>query len=424
MVAIGESTIFVSDGNYSSKYPKAHEFLPSGVPFVSANNLRDGRIVRDNLKYISDELHASLKKGHVRTGDVLLVTRGSLGMTALVTEEFDDANINAQLVLLRADNKTIDSRYLFFVTNSPEFQSQVASNATGTAQPQLPIAPLERLTIPLPRLALQRRIAGILSAYDELIENSKKRIRLLETMASALYSEWFVQFRFPGHEILPSVASPLGDIPQGWEATTLGSHLAALESGKRPKGGIRDVEDGVPSIGAENINGIGRHDFTSEKFVPRDFFRKIRKGVVQNRDVAIYKDGAYIGKSSYFRDGFPHSECCVNEHVFLLRADGAALKQNALYLWLQELDTIHAIRATNANAAQPGINQKSVSGLKLILPDTETAAHFDRLVEPKLAEIIRLAKGIQNLRRTRDLLLPRLLSGQVELLNKITERHA
>jgi type I restriction enzyme S subunit len=154
---------------------------------------------------------------------------------------------------------------------------------------------------------------------------------------------------------------------------------------------------------------------TAEKFVSRKFFQEMRKGVVRDRDVAIYKDGAYIGKSSYFRDGFPHSECCVNEHVFLLRANGARLKQNALYLWLQEPDTVQTIRSKNANAAQPGINQQTVGGLELVLPDEKTAAHFDRLVEPLLAEIINLAKRIQNLRRTRDLLLPRLISGETSV---------
>ena len=227
-------------------------------------------------------------------------------------------------------------------------------------QPRVWTSCIVRLRIQLPPLPVQRRIAGILSAYDELIENSQRRIRILEAMARALYREWFVHFRFPGHEKLPRVDFPPRRHPQGWEVTTLGAQLAALESGKRPKGGIRDVEDGVPSIGAENVNGIGRHNFASEKFVTREFFQEMRKGVVRDRDVAIYKDGAYIGKSSYFRDGFPHSECCVNEHVFLLRANGVRLKQNALYLWLKEPDTVDAIRATNANAAQPGINQQSV----------------------------------------------------------------
>ena len=320
------------------------------------------------------------------------------------------------VALFKPNPAVIDARYLYYLVISPAFQALARATKTGSAQPFSDSASCADTAFEYhPRLPAQRRIAGILSAYDELMENSQRRIRLLEAMARALYREWFVHFRFPGHEKLPRVASPLGDIPQGWEVTTLGAQLAALESGKRPKGGICDVEDGVPSIGAENINGIGRHDFAGEKFIPREFFQAMRKGVVRDRDVSIYKDGAYIGKSSYFRDGFPHSECCVNEHVFLLRANGIRLKQNTLYLWLQEPDTVHAIRATNANAAQPGINQQSVGGLALILPDEKTAAHFDRLVEPLLAEVINLAKQIQNLRWTRDLLLPRLLSGQVEL---------
>jgi type I restriction enzyme S subunit len=277
------------------------------------------------------------------------------------------------------------------------------------------ISSLSEFECKFPTLPIQQRIAGILSAYDELIENSQQRIKILEAMARTLYRDWFVHFRFPGFEDYPRVASPLGEIPQGWEATTLGPHLGALESGKRPKGGIREEIDGVPSIGAENINGIGKHDYASEKLVPREFFEQMRKGVVCNRDVAIYKDGAYIGKSSYFRDGFPHTECCVNEHVFLVRGEGVRLKQNFLYLWLQEPDTVQVIRSKNANAAQPGINQQTLGGLELVIPDEKTAAHFDRLVEPLLAEIINLAKRIQNLRRTRDLLLPRLLSGQIAL---------
>jgi type I restriction enzyme S subunit len=257
----------------------------------------------------------------------------------------------------------------------------------------------------------ERGIAGILSAYDDLIENCQRRIRILEEMARRLYREWFVHIRYPGHESIPLVPSPLGPIPQGWEVSTLGASLNALESGRRPKGGVRGISEGVPSIGSEQIDGVGRYDYSSEKYVPREFFEQMRTGVVRGGEVAIYKDGAYIGKSSYFRDGFPHEECCVNEHVFLLRADGQRLTQNLLYLWLQEPENVHAMRATNANAAQPGLNQAGISGLRLAIPPEDVARALDAMVEPMLAEIIVLAKQSVNLRRTRDLLLPRLLGG-------------
>ena len=92
---------------------------------------------------------------------------------------------------------------------------------------------------------------------------------------------------------------------------------------------------GVPSVGAENVFGIGRHKYQSEKYVSREFFEGMRNGVVKDGDVALYKDGAYIGRTTYFRDSFPHAQFCVNEHVFLLRTTGKRLTQNILYLWLQ-----------------------------------------------------------------------------------------
>ena len=403
----------------SSKRIFAADYVSDGVPFYRGREITEkykGNLYVSTELFITEEKFREIERkfGAPEQGDLLLTSVGTLGSVYVVKPGdrfyFKDGN----LTWFR-HFKGLDSQFLYYWIGSPQGKAELQKCTIGSSQSAFTIVLLKSMEIELPPLPIQKHIAGILSAYDELIENSQRRIRILEAMARALYREWFVHFRFPGHENHPRVPSPLGEIPEGWEGTTLGAHLAALESGKRPKGGIRDVNDGVPSIGAENINGIGEHDFAGEKFIPREFFQEMRKGVVCDRDVAIYKDGAYIGKSSYFRDGFPHSECCVNEHVFLLRADGVRLRQNALYLWLQEPDTVQTIRSKNANAAQPGINQQTVRGLEVILPDEKVAAHFDLLVDPLLAEIINLAKKTQNLRRTRDLLLPRLLSGQLEL---------
>jgi type I restriction enzyme, S subunit len=413
-------------GSVASGYAfKSAEFCDSGVPVIKIKNIRVGEVDLSDVQYVADSYLSLPLRYQVHGGDVLVSLTGShvsqpnsvVGRVARHSVYLPTCLLNQRggKVVVK-DTKAADLGFLFYALSELETTRAIALKAHGAAN-QANVSPsqVESVEIPLPPLPVQRRIAEILSAYDELIENSQRRIRILEHMASALYREWFVHFRFLGNEKLKRVATPFGDIPQSWEVTTLDQHLTALESGKRPKGGIRDELDGVPSIGAENINGIGRHNFAGEKLVSRDFFGQMRKGVVRDRDVAIYKDGAYIGKSSYFRDGFPHSECCVNEHVFLLRGNGVRVRQNFLYLWLQEPDTVQVIRAKNANAAQPGINQQSVGGMELIIPDEQTATHFDRLAEPLLAGIVNLAKRIQNLRRTRDLLLPRLLSGQVNL---------
>ena len=391
------------------------DYQDEGVAVVMPKNIVDGKISLYDIARIGDQDVARLSQHKLHKGDIIYGRRGDIGRRALVTQREEGLLCGTGSLRISLGDSILNPGFLFYYLGQPQITAWISNQAIGATMPNLNTSIMRSIPVTYPPLPIQHKIASILSSYDDLIENNTRRIKILEEMARAIYREWFVHFRFPGHEKVKLVDSPLGKIPEGWEVATLGEHLVTLESGKRPKGGIRESLEGVPSIGAENINGIGRHDFASEKRVPRDFFEQMRKGVVHDRDVAIYKDGAYIGKSSFFRDGFPYSECCVNEHVFLLRASGVGLTQNTLYLWLQEPDTVAAIRATNANAAQPGINQKSLGGLELVLPDAESAAHFDRLVEPLLAEVINLAKHSLNLRQTRDLLLPKLVSGEIQI---------
>jgi type I restriction enzyme S subunit len=380
--------------------------------FITPGDMHQGKYAYATKRSVSHEGAALLSRIKLPANSICVSCigwqMGEVIMTAV------PSFTNQQINTIIPNSKVVPS-FLYYSLCTRKQELLSLGSSAGVRTPILNKSAFCDLKVNFPSLHTQRRIASILSAYDELIENNQRRIRILEEMVRRLYREWFVCFRYPGHKSVPLVESPLGKVPKGWEVTTLGKQLIALESGKRPKGGIRDVEDGVPSIGAENINGIGRHKFKGEKFVTREFFQKMNKGIVRNRDVAVYKDGAYIGKSSYFRDGFPHVECCVNEHVFLLRSNSVRLTQNILYLWLQEPDTVHAIRATNANAAQPGINQLSVGGLELVVPNEKKAAQFDCLVEPLFAEIVNFAKRSQNLRRTRNLLLPRLLSGKIDI---------
>lgn len=302
-------------------------------------------------------------------------------------------------------------RYCYYFLKSMGFEQY----DVGAANPTLNRNHIHGLPIRIPTPAIQCRIASILSTYDDLIENNTRRIEILEEMTRRIYEEWFVHFRFPGHEEVRFKESELGKIPEVWEVVQLGDALEYIASGKRPRGGVGSIFEGVASVGAENVKKLGFHDYAKEKHVPREFFEKMNKGVVKDGDIALYKDGAYIGRSTYFRDGFPHLEFCVNEHIFLLKSADCRLTQNLLYLWIQQSGTVSAIRSTNANAAQPGINQKGVKGLKLTLPSPEITKDFDLLVEPLMAQITSLAKKNNILSTQRDLLLPKLVSGEIDV---------
>ena len=191
-----------------------------------------------------------------------------------------------------------------------------------------------------------------------------------------------------------------------------------LETGNRPKGGVGDITEGVPSIGAESIIGIGQFDFSKTRYVPRDYFNSMRSGIVQDRDVLVYKDGGrpgiFIPHITLFGSAFPFEEMAINSHVYRLRAK-RGISQEYLYRYLSSEAVLHWMHMHGSGAAIPSLARDDLKQLPFVEPEAATLERFNKLVQPLFALILVLARQIQNLRRTRDLLLPRLLSGQIEV---------
>lgn len=328
---------------------------------------------------------------------------GTLGAVFYIEEDFWPLNT----ALYVRDFKGNDPRFVAALLTSLELgRSDGAAAVPGVNRNHLHVLP-----VTVPDLSTQCQIAEVLGSLDDLIENNRRRIALLEQMAQAIYREWFVQFRHPGYEGVPAGLSML---PDGWTVSTLGDALEVLESGTRPRGGVDPAERGVPSVGAENIIGLGKYKFGADKFVSATFFDSMRRGQVRDGDVLLYKDGAHIGRHSMFRDGFPHESCAINEHVFRLRAR-TPLTQNYLYFWLDDPATVEAIVGLNSNAAQPGISQAKLSTVELVRPPAMLVAEWDRLVEPVLALLFGLAKRNRTLELVRGMLLPRLITGVIDV---------
>ena len=157
----------IGDGNYSAKYPKASEFLSTGIPFLTATNLKNGTVKAEGIRYISSKQHSELIKGHIRKGDLVVVVRGSsTGNNSLVPREFSGSNLNSQLAFLRAKHASMNAHFLFRVFNSPSVQKIVKNTISGTAQPQLPNNKLLNIPIPLPPLIVQNSIVAKLDALS------------------------------------------------------------------------------------------------------------------------------------------------------------------------------------------------------------------------------------------------------------------
>ena len=239
---------------------------------------------------------------------------GLLGSAAVVPEGGRYLH-NQRLGLVdEIDTSSLDKRFLYYLFRTRPVRAQLNASATGTKVKHTSPERIHRVYVSVPAdVRKQIRIAAVLSAYDDMIENNRRRIRLLERAARLIYGEWFLRLRFPGYQ-----GTRVTDgLPDGWKKKILGDVIAKLESGGRPRGGSADA--GIPSIGAENVIGIGSYDYSKDKYVPDGYFNAMRQGVVHSRDVVLYKDGANIGRSSYFGDGFPHDRCAVNEHVFIVR---------------------------------------------------------------------------------------------------------
>ena len=291
----------------------------------------------------------------------------------------------------------------------------------GSSQPLITQSTLKKVKVNLPEYSEQKAIAKVLSDLDEKIEINNKINKKLEEMAQAIFKQWFIDFEFPNEDGKPYKSSggemsesEQGMIPKGWEYKKLDDVLNTIEAGNRPKGGAGNLTEGIPSIGAENIIGLGKYDYSKEKFVTEDYFNSMKKGIVQSKDVLLYKDGAQLGRKTMFMDGFPHEKCCINSHVFILRSNNS-ISQSYLYFWLDQDYMTQNIINLNANSAQPGINQIQVKSLNILVPTKEIIEKFELTVNSLLDKLFVNCKENTKLANIRDTLLPKLMSGEIRV---------
>jgi type I restriction enzyme S subunit len=291
------------------------------------------------------------------------------------------ATVNQAICGLVIDDTKADWRFIFY--SLLHNRGDLTIQAQGAAQQNLNQDLIRQFAIPLPPLPVQRRIAGILSAYDELLENSQRRIRLLEAMARALYREWFVHLRFPGHEKVPRVSSPLGYIPRAWEVGRLDDVLVLQRGFDLPK--PDRVEGTVPIYAATGVTGF--HNEAKVK----------APGVVTGRS-------GTIGDVHYVQEEF-----WPLNTVLWVKEFPKAEPLYAYYV-LSSLD----LTQFNSGAAVPTLNRNDIHGLDTLIPPRSLQKRFQAIASAMLAQSRTLELQVQTLRRTRDLLLPRLLSGQIE----------
>ena len=354
----------------------------NGLTLIRSLNVYDFKFERNGLAYIDDDQAQELSNVEVKPHDILLnITGASVARCCMVPDELLPARVNQHVAIVRLNQILADPYYVLYTINSPQYKQHLLGLAQGGATREaLTKDTIGDFEIPLPPLPTQRKIAAILSAYDDLIENNTRRIAILEEMAQSLYREWFVYFRFPGHEKNGMVESALGMIPEGWEVVKLGN-VIELAYGKALKADIR--EPGIiPVYGSAGI--VGYHN---EELVKSPGIVVGRKGNVGS---VFWSDTGFFPIDTVF---YVRSNVCFHYVYYNLKAQ-------------------HFI---NNDAAVPGLNRNQAYLLPFILPDEAVLSQFQQFVDPLFRQIKLLITKNANLRKTRDLLLPRLIGGEVDV---------
>ena len=334
-------------------------------------------------------------------GDLIVAmteqAEGLLGSSALIPRGgFYLHNQRLGLIKIR-NQKQACQHYMYYVFNTKPVRQQIRASASGTKIRHTAPSRIADVKVSIPPMAVQQRIAGILSAYDELIENSQRRIKILEQMSRNLYREWFVTFRFPNHAKTTMVDSPLGKIPNGWQVKKL-KDTCQLTMGQSPKSEFyNETGEGLPFH--QGVTNFG------DRFPTDRLFCTVEGRFAEAGDI-LFSVRAPVGRMN------------IADKKIILGRGLSAIRHNDGYqsfLWEQLKSHFTKDDMMGNGAIFAAVTKDDMQGIEIICPPSGLIQEAMRHFEPVHSELDALTKKITNLRKTRDLLLPRLLSGQINV---------
>lgn len=372
--------------------------VASGYPLIRTPNIGVGRLdIEGALRVDEDTYRAWTRRATPALGDLILAREAPVGNVGPVPPGVQPV-LGQRTVLIRPFPDKLDPMYLNYLLSGRQLRAWMDGVSSGATVPHLNVADIKAMPLPpLPSLATQRKIAAILSAYDDLIENNERRIKILEEMARRIYREWFVDFRYPGHEEVPLVSSESGLIPRAWNVVTL-SALASITMGQSPPSSAYNRE----GLGLPFHQGVGSY---GAHFPVHNVYSTAGTRTADDGDTLV-SVRAPVGRINI-----------ADRHMILgrglcgVRAELAPAQfiLHALTHFFGEEDVI------GGGTIFTSATKRDIEELRLLWPGPALAETFSQDVEPMWAAIRLASATVTNLRMTRDLLLPRLISGDIDV---------
>ncbi len=353
----------------------------TNYPYIRARDIKNGKINNSQLVYINEKTYTRIKKYIINEGDVAITIVANIGDVGYCEKKLDGVNLTENAVRLTNFIKNINSRYLTYYLSQPFVKEYMENLAAGAAQSKLGIYKIQRIKVVLPELEYQNNVVSTISKYDDLIEKNNRKIAILEEQIQELYKEWFVRFRFPGHEKIEHQSG----IPNNWEYKGLnnlcifkrGSNLTASEM----------IEGNIEVISAGK-EPSGYHC----------------KSNVKGPSITISSSGANAGYMSIHYDNIWAADCIfTNDNV------------NIFFLYEMLRYYQDAIYNQQRGSAQPHVYANNINELKLLMPKENLIVRFNAIAEKIHKAINKLKQSSNKLKLMRDLLLPRLMSGKLEV---------
>lgn len=393
---LGDISTNIQTGPFGSQLHQL-DYSTEGTPVVMPKDLVNGHISEATIARVSDNHVERLNRHKIEIGDILYSRRGDVGRCAFATEKEVGWLCGTGCLRVSIDTSKANPKFVFYQLQKPDTVGWVEKHAVGATMLNLNTSILSRVPIEIPGLNTQNRIVAILSAYDNLVENNQKQIKLLEEAAQRLYKEWFVDLRFPGYETTPVVDG----LPEGWESTTL-ENICALNKQVLAQ---TDIPPNIPYIGLEHMP---RKDIclcewgTSSEVLSSKF-------LYQEKDIIFGKIRPYFHKV-----GFALNSGIASTDSIIMRANEGVW--GLLLMTVSSVAFVDYVSKTcKEGSKMPRADWNQMKAYPILIPDEGTREKFEVNIGLITDRIKALALQNRGLAEARDRLLPKLMSGEIEV---------
>ncbi|WP_310440984.1 restriction endonuclease subunit S [Sulfurimonas sp.] len=366
---------------------------------IRTTNVKNGTVNLEGARYVTQEVYEKWTRRVVpQYGDVILTREAPLGEVGMLKSN-EKIFLGQRLMQYRANPEKLNNHFLLYSLQESFMQGQIRASGSGSTVEHMRVGDAENLKIKLPHIEVQQKIASILSAYDDLIDNNNRRIAILEEMARSLYREWFVKFRFPGHEKVKMVDPELGQIPEGWEVVKLFDTALPIYGYAFKSSLFNDKEEGIPVVRIRDILKNISNTFTPEHPKKQD-------QILKNGDLLIGMDGDFhMGK-------WAGGHAYLNQRVVKITPKEG---YSPYFTFLSMEKSIKELNVSIVGTTVAHLGDSHLKEIQIILPEEKVLLKANAILDLLFKQEINLRVRNKNLKTQRDMLLPKLISGKIEV---------